>query len=169
MYVEIENKKKEIFNNFGFIDDHSQTMEDCIKQQENKNNLLKNLIHDEEKIINYKQRLRYIMQRKSDKSLEFFCSTQNLFVKLYDTMIKAKTANETEETGQATKLLKREKVDLIKEKFKTKISNLQTKLEELKNKEDNICSSINKYRVKDNIEHVFEGASGFEFSNKPNT
>lgn len=166
MHNEIDNKKKEIFNNFGFIDDHSQSMEDLIKRLDDKNVLLNNLIKDDEKIINIKQKLRYIMQRKTEKSLEFFCSSQNLFVKLYDTMIKARNANEQEETGKASSLLKESRIDEIKEKYKQKIIKLKNSLGVLSEKEDRIVENINRYKIKDKIEEVFKDCKEFDGSKK---
>ena len=156
MNIEIENKKKEIFNNFGFIDDNSQTMEDLVRQLEGKNQLLKKIISENEKIILLKQRLKFIIQRKKDKSMDFFCHSQNLFVKLYDTMIKCQNSN-TDKTQTSEKLLNIKKVNEIKNNFIGKVSKLQQNLNILIDKEDKILGNLKNLRKDVTFEEVFKG------------
>ena len=160
MSIQIDKKKKEIFDKFGFIDDQSQSMDDFIIELETQRNNTKASMIDDNKIISKKQKLKYITQRKTDKSLEFFCSTQNLFVKLYDTIIKAKESCAKDST--VSRKFNFSKLDSIKTKFHSKLTDLKQRLEMLNNKEDLLISNINRYKISDNIFEVFKNDKVFE-------
>lgn len=160
MSSEIDKKKKEIFDKFGYIDDQSQSMDDFINDLEIQKNNTKYCIREDNKTIRKKQKLKYIVQRKSEKSLEFFCSTQNLFVKLYDTLIRARSIIKDEE--RLTKVFNFSKLNKIKSEFHLKLTSLKSKLEVLSRKEDLILSSINRYKFNDNILEVFKDDKLFE-------
>ncbi len=85
---QIEDHKKIFFKTHGFIDDQTQSLEDVVTENESKNNKIKQSIEIDNKIIDYKLKLRYIMERKNQSSMEFFCSNQNLFIKYYDALMK---------------------------------------------------------------------------------
>ena len=53
-----------------------------------KNQKIKQSIEIDNKIIDLKLKLRYIMERKNQSTMEFFCSNQNLFIKYYDALMK---------------------------------------------------------------------------------
>jgi hypothetical protein len=86
--LQIEDHKKIFFKTHGFIDDQTQSLEDIVIENENKNNKIKESIEIDNKIIDIKLKLRYIMERKNQSTMEFFCSNQNLFIKYYDAIMK---------------------------------------------------------------------------------
>jgi hypothetical protein len=49
---------------------------------------IKESVEYDNKITDYKLKLKFVMQRKVNKTMEFFCSNQNLFIKYYDSLIK---------------------------------------------------------------------------------
>lgn len=88
MKVQIEDIKKQIYKSHGFIDDQSQTLEEYLRDLENQKNKLKENFTYEEKIVNLKMKLKLVMQRKLQKTMDFFCDNQNLFIKYYDSLKK---------------------------------------------------------------------------------
>jgi len=88
MKTQIEDIKKQIYKLHGFIDDQSQTLDDYIKDLENQKNRLKESSEYEKRIVNLKMKLKLVMQRKLQKTMDFFCENQNLFVKYYDSLKK---------------------------------------------------------------------------------
>ncbi len=84
----IEDHKKMFFKTHGFIDDQTQSLEDVVIENENKNLKIKQSIEIDRQIIDLKLKLRYVMERKNQSTMEFFCSNQNLFIKYYDALMK---------------------------------------------------------------------------------
>lgn len=84
----IEDFKKKIFKSHGYIDDQTVSLEEHIKELKIQRKNLKECLDYEKKITNQKMKLKYVMQRKVQKTMDFFCSNQNLFNKYYDTLIK---------------------------------------------------------------------------------
>ncbi len=85
---QIDEHKKNFFKAHGFIDDQTQSLEDIVFDLETRNSKVKLSIEYDSKIIENKIKLRYIMERKNQRSMEFFCSNQNLFIKYYDALMK---------------------------------------------------------------------------------
>ena len=165
MHAEIDKKKKEIFNNFGYIDDQSLSMEDTVKNMEDKNNTLKSLIADVKILNNLKQKLKFILQRKSEKCMEYTISSQNVFVKLYDTILKAGKVNENELNHKADSLLQEKNVIDIKSKYIKKLTVLKTKLDILNEKEVELTNKIRDYKFNEKLEHVFKNDPYFHVEN----
>ena len=88
MRFQIEDFKKKIYKSHGFIDDQSQSIEDHIKDLNIQRSKIKESVEYDNKITDYKLKLKFVMQRKVNKTMEFFCSNQNLFIKYYDSLIK---------------------------------------------------------------------------------
>jgi chromosome segregation ATPase len=92
MKQQIEDFKKKIFKSHGYIDDQSQTLEEHIKELTIQKSNIKESLEIDKKITNLKLKLKFIMQRKVEKTMEFFCSNQNLFIKYYDALLKMQTS-----------------------------------------------------------------------------
>ncbi len=88
MKIQIEDFKKKIFKSHGYIDDQSQTLEEHIKELKVQKANIEESLEIDKKITHLKSKLKYVMQRKVQKTMEFFCSNQNLFIKYYDALIK---------------------------------------------------------------------------------
>jgi hypothetical protein len=88
MKTQIENIKKQIYKSHGFIDDQTQSLDDYIKDLENQKNKLKESFIYDQKIVDLKMKLKMVMQRKLQRTIDFFCENQNLFVKYYDSLKK---------------------------------------------------------------------------------
>lgn len=88
MRLQIEDFKKKIYKSHGFIDDQSQSLEEHIKDLEIQKHKIKESVAYDNKITDYKLKLKFVMQRKVQKTMEFFCSNQNLFIKYYDSLTK---------------------------------------------------------------------------------
>jgi len=88
MKVQIEDIKKQMYKSHGFIDDQSQSLEDYLNDLENQKNKLKENFSYDQKIIDLKMKLKMVMQRKLQRTMDFFCENQNLFVKYYDSLKK---------------------------------------------------------------------------------
>ncbi len=88
MKQQIEDFKKKIFKSHGYIDDQSQTLEEHIKELTIQKSNIKESLEIDKKITHLKLKLKFIMQRKVQKTMEFFCSNQNLFIKYYDALVK---------------------------------------------------------------------------------
>ncbi len=169
MIIEIDKKKKEIFDKFGFIDDQSQSMDDLIIDLTNQRDNIKKCCDDDYKTINKKMKLKYIIQRKGEKSQEFFCSAQNIFAKLYDTVMKAKESALNDK--QIIRKFDFGRLDDIKTKFLTRLANLKQNLKKLSDEEDRITSHINSNnnaltKISDNIYDVFKNDKYFDHSVK---
>ena len=85
---QIDEHKKNFFKEHGFIDDQTQSLEDIVYDLETRNSKVKQSNEYDSKIIENKIKLRYIMERKNQSSMDFFCSNQNLFIKYYDALMK---------------------------------------------------------------------------------
>ncbi len=85
---QIEDHKKIFFKTHGFIDDQTQSLEDVVSENENKNLKIKQSLELDRQIIDLKLKLRFVMERKNQSTMEFFCSNQNLFIKYYDALMK---------------------------------------------------------------------------------
>jgi hypothetical protein len=88
MKISIEDIKKKIYKAHGFIDDQSQTLEEYLIDLENQKRKLSENYEYDKKIIDLKLKLKYVMQRKLEKTMEFFCDNQTLFIKYYDCLKK---------------------------------------------------------------------------------
>lgn len=88
MKNQIEDHKKHIYKSQGFIDDHSQSIEDFIKDIESQKDKMKQAVAYDIKITELKLKLRYIMRRKVKKTMEYFCQNQHLFIKYYDSLTR---------------------------------------------------------------------------------
>lgn len=93
MRMQIEDFKKKIYKSHGFIDDQTQSLEEHIKDLEIQKHKIKESVGYDNKITDYKLKLKYVMQRKVQKTMEFFCSNQGLFIKYYDSLVKMLNSN----------------------------------------------------------------------------
>jgi site-specific DNA-adenine methylase len=84
----IEDLKKKIFKSHGYIDDQTVSLEEHIKELKDHRKNLKECLKYDKKITNQKMKLKFVMQRKVQKTMDFFCINQNLFNKYYDTLTK---------------------------------------------------------------------------------
>ena len=86
MKNQIEDFKRQIYKSHGFIDDHSQSIEDFITEIDTQKEKMKQSVLYTNKITELKLKLKYIMHRKVQKTMEFFCNNQNIFIKYYDSL-----------------------------------------------------------------------------------
>ncbi len=78
--------------NPGYIDE-SQSLEDLLMELETQKNKLEECGKFDEEITLTKQKLKVIMQRKNQKTMEFFCNTQSIFMKYFDSLTKISQSN----------------------------------------------------------------------------
>ena len=88
LIIEIENLKKLALKNPGYVDDQSQTLEEHISELEGYRNKLLTSAKYDDNITDLKMKLKIIMQRKNQKTMEFFCNTQSIFIKYFDSLTK---------------------------------------------------------------------------------
>ena len=88
MKHQIEDFKKKIFKSHGYIDDQSQSLDEHIKELKIQKKTIQESLEMDKKITNLKSKLKFVMQRKVQKTMEFFCANQSLFIKYYDSLTK---------------------------------------------------------------------------------
>lgn len=167
MKMQIEDIKKQFYKSHGFIDDQTQSLEDYIKDLENQRNKLKeNSLYDQ-KIVELKLKLKMVMQRKLQRTMDFFCENQNLFVKYYDSLKKMHgkfqliflilifhiikkifiitkfiDVYEAEVSGVYNKKY----IDDIKDKYLEKLEHMRNRFEKLNFREDALSNDMYKYK-----------------------
>lgn len=162
MRVQIEEFKKKIYKSHGFIDDQSQSLEEHIKELEIQKDKMKESLEYDNKITEYKLKLKYIMQRKVQKTMEFFSSNQSLFIKYYDGLQKMQNSKNLilildNSTGELDNLYSKENLDAIKTKYYDRLVTMKAKLEKLNSKEESIATNLNRYtKYEKNIEDLFK-------------
>jgi hypothetical protein len=94
MRLQIEEIKKNFFKSHGYIDDHTQSMDDQSEELESQTVKMKESLNKYDKVItDNKLKLKYVMQRKVEKTMEFFCCNQESFILYYDAMMKIMLSN----------------------------------------------------------------------------
>jgi N-acetylneuraminic acid mutarotase len=88
MRMKIEDFKKQIYKSQGFIDDQSQSLEEVINELETKKVKMEESLEYDTKITDLKMQLKVIMTRKAQKTMEFFCLNQQMFIKYYDSLVR---------------------------------------------------------------------------------
>ena len=143
MKNEINEYKKKFFQQHGFIDDQSQSLEDQVKEQENQKNKMKENYQIDEEITDLKIKLKYVMEKKTEKTFEFFNETLGLFMNYFDAAQKIILVDEKKEVEN---IFPSKNIDEMKDKYQNKLKNLKEKLEQLNNKEDNIVTELHRYK-----------------------
>jgi hypothetical protein len=78
MRVQIEEIKKNFYKSHGFIDYHTQTIDDHLVQIEKQTEKMKESLKKYYRIItDYKFKMKNVMQRKEEKTMEFFVVIKN--------------------------------------------------------------------------------------------
>lgn len=154
MKKQITEYKKQFYQQHGFIDDQSQTLEDQILEQEDqKNNLYENFEMDKQ-ITDLKIKLKMVMGKKAEKTMEFFNDTCAIFINYYDSL--SKIVN-NDHTGEMNTIFSLENLEEMKAHYQEKLSNAKTKLEQFGLQEENIAEELNRYQgYEKSCEEVFK-------------
>lgn len=164
MRGQIEDMKKKFYKSHGFIDDHTQSLDDQVEQLENQTEKMKESLNKYDKIItDYKLKLKYVMQRKVEKTMEFFCCNQELFIVYYDSMMKIMQSkyifiNKLDCQGnEMNNLFPKNFLDSMKLKYGDRLMNMKTKIENLNSKEDLLLSDLHNYKkIEKNVDELFK-------------
>ena len=134
--------KKKFYQQHGFIDDQSQTLEDQINEQENQKNKMKENYEMDQQITDLKIKLKYVMEKKTEKTLDFFNETCGIFINYYDAVNKI--MNNDKQKGELEEILP---LDLkkIKEGYTEKLTALKSKLEKYSQNESSIIAEFHRY------------------------
>lgn len=144
MKKEINEHKKKFFQQHGFIEDQSQSLEEQINEQENQKNKMKENYEIDKEITDLKIKLKYIMEKKSDKTIEFFNETCSIFMNYYDAI--GKILN-TDQNGELNDLFPNSNLDELKQKYYERLVNLKGKLEKFNSTEEGIVTELHRYKA----------------------
>ena len=138
----INEYKKQFYQQHGFIDDQSQSLEDQINEQENQKNKMKENYEIDQQITDLKIKLKYVMEKKTEKTLDFFNETCSIFINYYDAV--SKIMNNDKQKGELEEIVP---IDLkkIKEGYTEKLTNLKSKLEKYSQTESSIIAEFHRY------------------------
>ena len=142
MKKEINEYKKNFYQKHGFIDDQSQSLEDQINDQEMQKNKMKENLEIDKEITDLKIKLKYIMEKKTEKTCDFFNETSGIFMNYYDAVCKIINSDKE---GELSDFFSNSSLDEMKEKYSEKLNNLKKKLEEFNTKEDQIVTELHRY------------------------
>ena len=142
MKKEINEYKKNFYQKHGFIDDQSQSLEDQINDQEMQKNKMKENLEIDKEITDLKIKLKYIMEKKTEKTCDFFNETSGIFMNYYDAVCKIIN---NDKDGELSDFFSNSSLDEMKEKYSEKLNNLKKKLEEFNTKEDQIVTELHRY------------------------
>ena len=143
MKNEINEYKKKFFQQHGFIDDQSQSLEDQVKEQETQKNKMKENYQIDQEITDMKIKLKYVMEKKTEKTFEFFNETIGLFMNYFDATQKIILADEKKEVES---VFPSNRINEMKNKYQSKLKGLKEKLEDLNKREDNIVTELHRYK-----------------------
>ena len=156
MRNELEELKKDMFKKHGIIDDQAQSLDDVLIDLEKERAKLKDYLVFENDITNLKQKLKFIMNRKNQKTMEFMCQCQDLFLKSYDTIMKIKEKNRAG-IKETDKVFTDKDINDIKSNFITKLTYLRENLIKFNHKEDELITDMDKVKKFDkNIDDLFK-------------
>ena len=162
MKIQIEDFKKKIFKSHGYIDDQSQSLEEHIKELKIQLKNTQESLDIDKTNTNLKLKLKYVMQRKVQKTMEFFCSNQNLFIKYYDSLLKMLNSNNfvkflDNSNKELDCLYTKKTLDAIKMKYNDRLVNLKIKMENLNFKEESLSSDLHRYQnLEKNVDDLFK-------------
>ncbi len=143
MKNEINEYKKKFFQQHGFIDDQSQSLEDQVKEQETQKNKMKENFQIDQEITDMKIKLKYVMEKKTEKTFEFFNETLGLFMNYFDAAQKIII---TDEKKEVEPVFPSNRINEMKNKYQNKLKGLKEKLEDLNKREDNIVTELHRYK-----------------------
>ena len=142
MKNKINEYKKQFYQQHGFIDDQSQSLEDQINEQENQKNKMKENYEIDQQITDLKIKLKYVMEKKTEKTLDFFNETCSIFINYYDAVNKI--MNNDKPKGELEEVLPLD-LNKIKESYTEKLTNLKSKLEKYTQSENSIIAEFHRY------------------------
>jgi predicted GNAT family N-acyltransferase len=142
MKKEINEYKKNFYQKHGFIDDQSQSLEDQIKEQEMQKDKMKENLEIDKEITDLKIKLKYIMEKKTEKTCDFFNETSGIFMNYYDAVCKIINVDKE---GELSDFFSNSSLDEMKVKYTEQLNNLKTKLEEFNTREDQIVTELHRY------------------------
>lgn len=143
MKKKINDYKKQFYQKHGFIDDQSQSLEDQINEQENQKNKMKENYEIDQEITNLKMKLRYIIEKKTDKTMDFFNETLSIFMNYYDAMCKIINVDQS---GELADIFNENNLEEMKERYQDKLLDVKAKMEKFQNMEDNITTELHRYK-----------------------
>ena len=142
MKNKINEYKKQFYQQHGFIDDQSQSLEDQINEQENQKNKMKENYEIDQQITDLKIKLKYVMEKKTEKTLDFFNETCSIFINYYDAVNKI--MNNDKPKGELEEVFPLD-LNKIKEGYTEKLTNLKSKLEKYTQSENSIIAEFHRY------------------------
>ena len=142
MKNKINEYKKQFYQQHGFIDDQSQSLEDQINEQENQKNKMKENYEIDQQITDLKIKLKYVMEKKTEKTLDFFNETCSIFINYYDAV--SKIMNNDKQKGELEEVFPLD-LNKIKEGYTEKLTNLKSKLEKYNQTENSIIAELHRY------------------------
>ena len=142
MKNKINDYKKQFYQQHGFIDDQSQSLEDQINEQENQKNKMKENYEIDQQITDLKIKLKYVMEKKTEKTLDFFNETCSIFINYYDAV--SKIMNNDKQKGELEEVFPLD-LNKIKEGYTEKLTNLKSKLEKYNQTENSIIAELHRY------------------------
>ena len=142
MKNKINDYKKQFYQQHGFIDDQSQSLEDQINEQENQKNKMKENYEIDQQITDLKIKLKYVMEKKTEKTLDFFNETCSIFINYYDAVNKI--MNNDKPKGELEEVFPLD-LNKIKEGYTEKLTNLKSKLEKYSQTESSIIAEFHRY------------------------
>ena len=143
MKKEINEHKKKFFQQHGFIEDQSQSLEEQINEQENQKNKMKENYDIDNEITKLKIKLKFVMQKKSDKTIEFFNETCSIFMNYYDAVGKILNSDQN---GELSELFPNSDLDELKQKYYDRLVNLKAKLEKCNSAEETIVTELHRFK-----------------------
>jgi hypothetical protein len=164
MTLQIEEFRKQIYKSHGYIDDQAVSLEEHIKELLMQKTNIQQSLEMDKKNTNLKLRLKYVMQRKVQKTMEFFCSNQNLFIKYYDSLIKIGNSKihilnkSLDEVNQElSSIFDKGKLEVIRKKYSEKLIDLKNKMQKINTKEENLSSELHNYKhLEINVDELFK-------------
>ncbi|MCQ2817125.1 MAG: hypothetical protein MJ252_07660 [archaeon] len=145
--------KKKFFQQHGFIEDQSQTLEEQINEQENQKNKMQENFEIDKEITELKQKLRYVMEKKTEKTMDFFNETCGIFLNYYDAVNKMAKAE-----GDIFEDIQDGNFEAIKEKYCQKLETLKEVLQKSNDEEEKYQMELHRFpKFEDkSCEDIFE-------------
>ena len=142
MKNKINEYKKQFYQQHGFIDDQSQSLEDQINEQENQKNKMKENYEIDQQTTDLKIKLKFVMEKKTEKTLDFFNETSSIFINYYDAV--SKIMNNDKPKGELEEVFPLD-LNKIKETYTEKLKALKSKLEKYSQNENSIIAEFHRY------------------------
>ena len=96
----------------------------------------------DQQITDLKIKLKYVMEKKTEKTLDFFNETCGIFINYYDAVNKI--MNNDKQKGELEEIVP---IDLkkVKESYTEKLTSLKSKLEKYSQTESSIIAEFHRY------------------------